>query len=121
MELIEVDPLESQPPQTVRTSAAEMLRPAIDIPVAGTRARQPALARYHELGRIRVEGLSDQCLAHPRPIGIGGVDKSHTAIGYAAEQGDRFPLVGWRSPNAPSGDAHRAKADAADRRTVSEC
>src|SRR6516225_1412525 len=57
MELIEVDPLESQPPQTVRTSAAEMLRPAIDVPVARTRARQPALARYYELRWIRVEGL----------------------------------------------------------------
>ena len=59
MELVELDPLESQPPQTVRTSAAEMFRPAIDVPIAGTRTRQPALARYHELGRIRVEGLSD--------------------------------------------------------------
>ena len=93
---------------------------AVDAPIARTRARHPALARDHEPGRIRPQGLGDQCLAEPRPVGIRSVDKSHPAVGYLAQQGDRFALVGWRSPHSASGDAHGSKAKAADRWTVSE-
>jgi hypothetical protein len=48
MELVVLDPLESQPPQTVRTSATEMFRPAIDVPIAGDPG---ASARPYSLSR----------------------------------------------------------------------
>ena len=90
MKLVEFDPLKAQPPQTLGASATQMFGPAVDVPIARARARQPAFAGDDQPRRVRVQGLGDQRLADPRPVGIGGVDKGHPLAGDLAKQRDRF-------------------------------
>ena len=90
-----------------------MLGPAIDFPIAGTGTGQPALAGDHQTRRVGIEGLGNQGLADPWPIGVGGVDQDRPLIGDPPKQRDHCALVGWRPPDAASGDAHRAKAEPA--------
>ena len=120
MQLVELNLLKAQPPQTPGARLAQMFGAAVDIPIAGTGAGKPALAGDDQPCRIRVQRLGDQRLADLRSIGIGGVDKGHPLVDHPPQQSDRFAFVGWRTPHAAPGNAHRSKAEAADRRSAAE-
>src|SRR6202011_2848846 len=68
VELVQVDPLETQAAQAPVDSLAQMIRPPVLHPPSGARALEAALGRNHQPLRIGVQSLGDQALTDFRPV-----------------------------------------------------
>jgi len=120
VELVELNPIKPQSLKAVFAGPPQVLRPTIDRPTTRAGAPEPTLARYYQIGRIRMQGLGDQCLTDARTIRVGGIDEIHALVDDPPKQSNCFILVPRWSPHAPAGDAHRAKAEPADGGTATE-
>ena len=120
MELVEVDPLQAQPPQASLAGLAQVLGAAVALPPPGPGPRQAPLGRDHEAAGVGVERLGDQLLAHLGPVGVGGVDEVDAELDGAAQDRLRALAVGRRPPDALAGDPHRAEPEPAHLEVAAE-
>src|SRR5438270_12116634 len=109
VQLIQIDPLQTQPLQTSFYSLFKMVRSAIWHPLAGSRPSETALCRDNESFRIRMERFCYQQSARVRPVRIGCIDQIDAELGRASEDLQCVRSVRWPAPNAFTGDTHRAK------------
>jgi hypothetical protein len=58
--------------------------------------------------------LPDQLLRHVRPVGVRGIDEVDAKLRQTLQRADGLGLFFRLAPNAFSGDAHGAKAEAMD-------
>ena len=114
VELIEVDALQLQAAQTSLTRLAQVLGPAVGVPLVGPGPHEPTLGGDHQVVGVRVEGLGDQVLAHLGAVGVRRVDEVDAELDGSAQHGDRLVVGRRRAPNARAGKAHGAEAEAAD-------
>ena len=120
VQLVEGDRVQLQAQQRLLAAALQPLGPAVGLPAPGARAREAALGRDHEVGRIRVQGLGDQPLARLGAVGVRGVDEVHVELHDAAQQRDRAVAILRLSPDARAGDPHRAEAQPAHGHVAAE-
>jgi hypothetical protein len=109
VQLIEIDPLQPQPPQTPLAGGVQMLRPAVRVPGLAPGPRQTALGRNHEPFGIRIERFGNEPLVDLRPVGIGGVDESDTKLDGAHEHALRVRKVERLAPHTGTAEAHGAE------------
>ena len=112
VQLVEVDPVEPQPPQARLAALLEPLGARVARPLAGTGPPQAALGRDHEPVRIRVERLGDQVLAHLRAVRVGRVDQVDAELHDAPEEALGLLRIVGRAPDALPGDPHGAEPEA---------
>ena len=91
------------------------------MPLIRTWAGQAALRGDHEVSRIRVKRLGDQLFAHRRSIGIRCVDEINSEFDRAPQHAHCFAAVLRGSPNARSGQTHRAIAEAGNVEVAADC
>ena len=120
VQLVELDAIEPQPLEALLADATQVLGSAVDGPARRTGTHEPTFARNHQPRRVRMQGLGDQCLADPGPVGIGSVDKADALVDRTTKQRDRFVLVARRPPDAGTGDTHSPQAETMDGRAVFE-
>jgi hypothetical protein len=99
MQLIQIDPLQLQPLQTVVDALRQIFGPAIRHPLPGARPGVPALRRNQQSFRIRMERFGDEQFVNLRAIGIGGVDEIHAQLEGSAQDLLRFLAVRRPSPD----------------------
>jgi hypothetical protein len=92
---------------------AQPLRPPIHLPNAGAKPLEPGLGGDQHAA-IRMKRLADQLLRHVRPVGVRGIDEVDAKLRQTLQRADGLGLVFRLAPNAFSGDAHGAKAEAMD-------
>ena len=114
VQLIQVDRVAAQPPQTRLAHRAQPLRPPVDVPGVGTGPNDTALGGDQHPGRVRVQGLGDEFLGDRRPVVVGGVDQRHATLDGPAQYGHRVGGVTTRAPVAGAGQLGRAVTEAAD-------
>src|SRR5437763_14328553 len=109
VQLIQIDPLQTQPLQTSFYSLFKMVRSAIWHPLAGSRPSETAFCRDNESFRIRMEGFCYQQFARVRPVRIGCVDQIDAQLGRASENLERVRSIWPPPPTAFPGDTPSAK------------
>src|ERR1700723_1130559 len=114
VQLIDVDALQPQPLQASFERPREVFGAGIMGPLAWARALPSALGRDDQSGLIRIERLGDQLFRCPGAIGIRGVNQVYIELDRPLQSSKgRRSVRGW-SPDAGSGDAHRAIAHTVD-------
>src|SRR4051794_29958936 len=113
VQLIELDCVQTQPPQRALAGLPEVLGAAIPGPLPWAGAPQPPLGGDHQILGIRIEGLGDQLLADVRPVRVRGVDQVDAQLHRAPQDGNGLAVVRRRSPDAGTGNPHRAEAEPA--------
>jgi hypothetical protein len=73
---------------------------------------QTGLGGDEQLLRIRVQRLADDLLADVRPVAVRRVDEVDAEVDRPAQYPDALGPVGRLTPDARSGQAHRAEAEA---------
>ena len=58
--------------------------------------------------------LADELLGDIRPIGIGGIDEIDFELRNSLKGSDRLCSICGRTPDAPTGEAHRPEAETID-------
>jgi hypothetical protein len=99
---------------------AQVLRAAVGPPLARTVAQQPALGRDHEVFGIWAQRLRDEALAHERSVRVGGVDQVDAELDRASQHRDRLVVVRRFTPDARTGDAHRAEPESVHGKVAAE-
>src|SRR3954453_10947145 len=120
VQLVEIDPLQAEPPQAALAALAQPLGAAVAVPAPRSGTHEAALRRDHEAVRIRMERLRDQLLADVGAVGVGGVDQRDAALDDAAQKRPGGGRVGRRPPHAVSRDAHGAEAEPAHLEVAAE-
>ena len=114
VQLPEIDPLYPEPAEAHQHALAQIVRPPDHAPDVRPMPRQRALGRDHEalVGR---KHLGDQVLADIGPVAVGGIDQVDPEFRHALQH--PLPLLDIlrRPPDAGTGDAHGAEAEARDR------
>ena len=80
MQLVEVDSLQPQPPQTRLAGTAQARRPAVGTHLVRACALQPTLRGDHQVVRVGVQRFGNETLAHARPVGVGRVDQVYAQL-----------------------------------------
>ena len=114
VQLVEIDPLELEAPQTRLARFTQMLRTAVRGPFVARRPREAALRRDHESLRIRVQRSRDQLFARAGSVSVGGVDEIDAKRHRALQHATRLRGIGRRAPDAIACHAHGAEAEPAD-------
>ena len=114
MKLKEIDALDLQSEETPFTTCAEMLWPAVRLPLVRTWALQSGLGGDNEILRIRMQSFGDQLLRDEGSVGIGGIDKSNAERDCPPQHGQAFFAIRWLPPDALASQAHRPKAKTMD-------
>jgi hypothetical protein len=113
VQLPKTDPLHPELLAALERFLAQPFRPPVRRPNAWARTRQPGLGGDQHAA-IRMERLADELLRQVRPVGIGSVDEVDAELRQALQRAYGLRLVFRRTPNAFSGDAHGAEAEAMD-------
>ena len=112
MKVEEVDDLHLQPTQAVIAGAADVLRPAGQLPPSLRIGAEAALAGQDELVPARLEGLADQGLVVAEPVDGGGVEEGVAHVEGLVQQPRGLGLR--RRVPVGMAQAHAAQADGAD-------
>src|SRR5450432_3977467 len=91
-----------------------MLGTAVFDPVVGPRSLKTGFGRDQKIGRIWMQRLGDKTLGDYWPVRIGRIDEIDSQVDRAPQDGDRFRMVAWFSPDAGAGELHRAEAEPAN-------
>jgi hypothetical protein len=113
VKLPEPDLLDAQLLAALDRLLAQILRPPVHLPLAGSATPETGLGGDQHAG-VGMQRLVDQQFRHVGSVGVGRVDKVDAEIGQALERAQHFRAVGRRAPNALAGDAHGAEAQAID-------
>ena len=120
MKLVEIDLIDPQALQAALARRAQMLGPAVGIPLARPRPLEPTFGRDHELFGIGVQGFGDQALADLRSVGIGGVDEIDAQLERPAQHPLAFLPIGRLAPDPLPGETHRPETEAIDRHVAAD-
>lgn len=114
VELVKVDPLQPESPQTVVQPSPEELRPAVGHPPIRTGPLQPSLGGDDQALGIGVQRLGDDLFGNGRTVGISGVDEVHAKIHGPAKDLHCLRAVPRLAPDAFPGEPHRAEPHPVD-------
>src|SRR5271163_1193623 len=106
MQLIKINPLETQPAQTTFARSSEMLGRSVFNPAVGAGPLETTLGGDNQIRGIGVESLGDDFLTHRWAIGVGGVDKIDPQFDSATQHPNCRSPVHRLAPNSVSRDAH---------------
>src|SRR2546421_11742376 len=115
MQLIQVDSLELQAPETPLTGGPQMLGATAHLPPIRSRAQESGLGGDDEVARIRVERLRNEPFAHLGPGRVRRVDQCDAELHGPAQDGDRLSVIARPPPDALAPDPHAPAAAAAPR------
>jgi hypothetical protein len=110
MKLPQIDALHSEPAHAHEHALPQIFGTTERQPNVRTVPREPALRRDQHIF-VRMQRLANEIFADERSIRVGGVDEVDAELGELLERRFRRIQIGWRSPNASAGDAHRAEAE----------
>lgn len=85
VQLVEIDALHPQPPETALAGGAKLFRPAVGFPAARSRAHEAALGGNHDAGRVRVQEFRNQALVDVGAVGIRRVYEIDTELQRPAQ------------------------------------
>src|SRR5450631_575074 len=111
MQLIEINSIEPQAPQTALACRAQMRGMRVAFPLAGSRPCQPAFGRNDQALRIWVQRFGNDLFTDVRSVGVSGIDEIHTELKRTPENLKRRLTVSWRTPHARTREPHRAEAE----------
>ena len=114
MQLVQLDTLEPEAAQAALTGRAQVLRPAVRRPPVRPGSLEACLGCDHQLGRIWVEGLRDEALAHRWAVGVGSIHQIDAQLQRASQHGDRLVVVARLAPDSLPGEPHGAEAQPVD-------
>ena len=114
VQLVQLDTLEPEAAQAALTGRAQVLRPAVRRPLVRPGSLEACLGGDHQLGRIGVEGLRDEALAHRWAVGVGSIDQIEAQLQRASQHGDRLVVVARLAPDSLPGEPHGAEAQPVD-------
>src|SRR5919202_2847546 len=112
MQLVEIYALDLEASQAPLTCLAQVFRPAVGLPPSRSRPCEAALRGDDQSLRVRVESLGDQALRDLGAVGVGGVYEVYAELDRPPEDATSLLGIIGLSPDALSGDAHRAEAHA---------
>src|SRR5580693_2431643 len=106
MQLVEIDPVQTQAAQTAFAGGLEMRRPSVFDPLVGTSPFEAALCGDHQAGRVWMQSFGDDLFTHVGAIGIRGVDKIDSQFDSAPHDADGLGPVCGFAPYALTSDTH---------------
>src|SRR6516162_1376480 len=83
VQLIEVDPFELQPLQTLVHALRQIFRSTIRDPIARTRSSETALGRNHQTFWVWMQRFRNQQLTRLGAVGIGSINQIHPELDRA--------------------------------------
>ena len=111
VQLVEVDALDTKAAEARLARRPEILGPSVGAELPRAFADRAALRRDHDVGRVRVQRLGDQLLAHVGAVRVGGVEELDPEVDRMAEQAARrFRVVG-RPEASEAGERHPPVAE----------
>ncbi len=95
VEIIEIDRLHAQPPETALTRAAHVVRLAVDPAKSriGSIAHKTELGRQHDFVAPSAKGLADELLVRVRAVGVRSIEQHNAEIERAMDGCDRLAIV----------------------------
>jgi hypothetical protein len=120
VQLVEIDSLETEPPQAAFAVRANRLRPSVVESRAPWASRRPSLGRDHEAVGIGMKRRGDLELVHLRPVGEGGVDQLHAELDSSPENAERVLAGLGPAEDVRTTEPHRAEAKPADEKIASD-
>src|SRR2546430_2218105 len=112
MQLVQVDSLELQAPETPVTRGPQMLGATAHLPPIRSRAQESGLGGDDEVVRIRMERLRDEPFAHLGSVRVRRVDQCDAELHGPAQDGDRLGVIARLPPNPLARDPHGPEAEA---------
>src|ERR1041385_6565014 len=109
MELPKIDPVELETLEAVIDALLQIIRLAVRHPLVRPGSRVATLCRDDETFRIRMERFGDEQLARLGGVALGGINKIHAELDRAFQDTFGFLAIFRPTPDAVTGDAHRAK------------
>ena len=106
MELVKIDALQFEPPQTHLDTLDEITGAAHVLGLGRTLAGNAALGRDHDARRIGRQGLADQALGNLRAVGVGCVDQGHAQFNSTAQDAASLGGIGRFAPRTFAHQAH---------------
>src|SRR5689334_5051452 len=121
MQLIEIDAIQPEAPQTHFKLLPQVFGTAHGRPEIRTLPRESAFGRDHQPVRIGPESVADQLLAHLRTIRIRCVNEVDAKIDSPAQDSPAFVRIFGFPPYAGPREAHGAETQAMHRKVASDC
>src|ERR1700690_305984 len=120
MQLIKINPIQTQSAQATFASGSQVLRLSILNPAVRTRPFKTALRGDYEICRIRMQSLGDDFLAHARTVRARGVDEIDPQFDRAPQHAPTFSSICRLAPNSISRDPHRAESQSRHTEIISD-
>ena len=114
VQLVDVDPLQPQPPQASFARLAQVLGAPVGLPSPRAGARVAALRRDHEPLGIRMQRLGDLPLVDLGAVRVGGVDQGDPELDHPAQDAQGILGIRRLAPDAGTAEPHRPEAEAPD-------
>src|SRR6266849_6101137 len=109
-----------QPLKTTFDRRPQMRRATVLDPFVRPRPLKARFSRDQKIGRIWMQRLGDEALGNYGTVGIGSVDKINSQLDCTSQDSDRLGMVGRFSPDAGTGELHRAEAESANRNVTTD-
>ncbi len=111
VQLPQVEALQLQAAQAQQHALTQVFGSAYWAPDVGAVSGQSALGRDHQAARVRRQYLSEQFLAHERPVAVRRVDEADAELRHPGDGATRLVQVFGRTPDSLPGDPHRPETE----------
>ncbi len=116
MQLEQVDHVDAESTHAHLALLAQIVGATTGMPGVRPSPEQAGLGSDDGAVRVGMYRLADQLLRDVRTVGVGSVEEVDAELDGSAEHPDRLVVICRRSPDAGTGQTHRAKPEAVDLR-----
>src|SRR2546423_4113916 len=111
VQLPEIDPVELEPLEAVIDALLQILGLAVRYPLVRPGPGVAAFRSDDQTFWIGMERFGDEQFAGLGAVGVGSIDKIHAELDHALQDAFRFFAIFRPTPDAVTGDAHRAESE----------
>lgn len=120
MQLIEINPVQTQSAQAAFAGGPQVFWLSIFNPLVGTWPLIAPLGGDYQPCRIRAQRLSRDFLTQAGSIGVCGIDEIDSQFHRAPQNPDGLSPIPRVAPNSISGDSHCAESQAPNPKIISD-
>src|SRR6185312_271747 len=110
VQLIEIDPVEAQPPQAPFARRLQMVRASVFNPLVRARPLEAPLRRDDDAFRIRIQSVSNNALADMRAVRIRRVNEIDPEFDGASHDANGLVSIRGFAPDSLAGQPHRTES-----------
>jgi hypothetical protein len=114
VQLIELDPLQTEVTKAQHALLAQVLRPAKGLPDARSVTGEARLGGDDQVLRVGVQSSPDQLLGYEGAIRVGGIDEVDAQFDGPGENAQGLFRISGFAPDSGAGQLHGAEAEPVD-------